>query len=208
VTPGSHGAEAIRRLAERQPVVLDLAEEAIDCVVAGVSRDEATIAPVAVADAAYIPTLGRAAALVFESGGERVRVRGAVHRHRQEDRLRFVAGGGAGLPARRQAARVEAGLPVVLTPVGAGGEPEGTAQWLQTTDVSIAGLGVRVGAGAAVATGDLLAFSLELPAGPPVAGTVRVLRLADGVVGLALEQVAPADRARLAAFLIAGRAAG
>jgi hypothetical protein len=198
----------MRRLAERQPVVVDLAEEAIDCTVDAVAGDEATIVPVAVADAAYIPSLGRAAALVFESAGERVRIRGAVHRHRLEDRLRFVAGGGAGLPARRRAARVEAGLPVEITPVGAGGEPEGVPQRLQTTDVSIAGLGVAVESAAAVATGDLLAFSLELPAAPPIAGTARVLRVSDGVAGLALEHVAPADRARLAAFLIAGRAAG
>jgi hypothetical protein len=198
----------MRRLAARQPVVLDLAEEAIDCVVAAVAADEATIAPVVAADAAYIPTLGRAAALVFESAGERVRIRGAVHRHREEDRLRFVAGGGAGLPARRQAARVEAELAVELTPVDAAGAPAGPQQRLRTCDVSIAGLGVRVEPGAAVAPGQLLAFRLALPAGPPIAGTACVLRVADGVAGLELQQVAPVDRARLAAFLIAGRVAG
>jgi hypothetical protein len=34
-----------------------------------------------------------------------------------------------------------------------------------------------------------------------------VLRVAGGVAGLAIEDIAPVDRARLAAFLIASRAA-
>jgi hypothetical protein len=194
----------MRRLAPRQPVVLDLAEEAIDCRVAAVSGDEATIEPVAAADAAYIPRLGRAAALVFESAGERVRIRGAVRRAPGEGRLTFVAGGGVDLPRRRQAARVETGLPVQLTPLGPDGDPAGDPRRLRTTDVSIAGLGARVGEWA-VAPGDVLAFSVELPAAPAIAGTARVLRVADGVAGLELVHVAPADRARLAAFLIAGQ---
>src|SRR5215210_2262470 len=199
----------MRRLAERQPVVLDLAEEAIDCVVAEVGRDEATIVPVAIADASYIPTLGRAAALVFESAGERVRVRGAVHRHRREDRLRFVAGGGAGLPARRRAARIEARLAIELTLLEDGGEPAGDPVRAQTCDVSIAGVGVRLGDWA-LDEGRLVRFGLELPGqgGPPIAGKARVLRVSDGVAGLELDDVPPIDRARLAAFLIAGRAAG
>src|SRR5215210_2903221 len=156
----------MRRLAERQPVVLDLAEEAIDCTVDAVAGDEATIVPVAVADAAYVPSLGRAAALVFESAGARVRIRGAVHPHRDEDRLRFVSGGGAGLPARRRAARSVADLEIEATPLRPGGEPAGGPRRLRTTDVSIAGVGVRVG-GWALSGGDLLALRLELPAGPP-----------------------------------------
>lgn len=197
----------MRRLSQRQPVVLDLAEEAIDCTVAAVARDEATIAPVTPADAAYIPSLGRAAALVFESGGERVRIRGAVFRAPQEGRLRFAAGAGTELPRRRRAARVDAGLPIALVPADEGGAPAGEARRLGTTDLSIAGIGVQLGDWR-LGEGDLLAFSLELPAAPPVTGTARVLRVADGVAGLELVQVAPADRARLAAFLIAGRAAG
>jgi hypothetical protein len=197
----------VRRLAEGQAVVLDLAEEAIDCHVAAVAPAEATLAPVAVADAAYIPTLGRAAALVFESAGERVRIRGAVHRHRDEDRLRFVAGGGAGLPARRRAARAPADLAVELTPLGESGEPAGEVRRLQTTDVSIAGLGVRAGDWKP-AEAELLALRLELPSGPPVAAIARVLRVSDGVAGLELAHAAPADLARLAGFLISWRAAG
>src|SRR4051794_29883704 len=106
----------MRRLAASQPVVLDLEEEAIECVVEAAAGDEATLAPVAAADAAYIPTPGRAAALVFAAGGDgaRTRVRGAVHRAPGEARLQFVAGGGGDLPARRQAARAGVDLAVEI----------------------------------------------------------------------------------------------
>jgi hypothetical protein len=207
--PPEAAGPALGGLAERQAVVLDLAEEAIDCHVAAVGGEAVTLEPVAAADAAYIPTLGRAAALVFERAGERARLRGAVHRGPAEGTLRFVAGAGAGLPPRRRAARVGAELAVELTPLGEDGEAAAAARPLRTSDVSIAGLGVRVGDWA-LGEDQMLGFRLELPgaAGPPVTGTARVLRVAGGIAGLELAHVAPADRARLAAFLIAGRAAG
>ena len=186
----------MRRLAPSQPVVLDLEEEAIECVVEAVAGEEATIAPVAAADAGYIPRLGRAAALVFAADGRRGRVEGAVHRAATEGRLRFVAGSGAGLPARRQAARAGVELPVEV------GEP---GRRLQTTDVSLGGVGVRVGEWA-LPVGERLPFALELPAAPPIRGIARVLRLAGGVAGLEFAAIAPDDRTRLAAFLIASRA--
>src|SRR5919112_578568 len=129
----------MRRLVHRQPVVLDLEEEAIECTVVEVAANEATIAPVMAADAGYIPSLGRAAALVFfAAGGDRTRLRGALHRAAEEGRLRFVAGAGSHLPARRQAARAGVDLPIELEPAG---EPP---RRLVTTDVSIGGLGVRI----------------------------------------------------------------
>src|SRR3954471_19349090 len=101
------------RLVPNPPVVLDLGEEAVDCVVEAVAGEEATIAPVAAADAGYIPSLGRAGALVFAGGGGgRTRGGGAVGRAAGEGLLTFVAGGGAALPARRQAARAGVDLPV------------------------------------------------------------------------------------------------
>jgi hypothetical protein len=189
------------RLAPNQPVVLDLEEEAIDCIVEAVAGEEATIAPVAAADAGYIPSLGRVAALVFAgSGGERERVRGAVRRGASEARLTFVAGAGTDLPARRQAARAGVDLPVDIEPDG---EP---ARRLATTDVSIGGIGVRI-AGWRPVGGEHVRFALELSAAAPIRGTARVLRVAGDVAGLAIEDISPADRARLAAFLIASRAA-
>jgi PilZ domain-containing protein len=192
----------MRRLAAKQPVVLDLGEEAIECVVEAVAGEQATIAPLAAADAGYIPRLGRAAALVFVagSGGERARVRGAVHRAPTEGRLQFVAGAGSDLPARRRTARAGVDLPVDIEPDG---EP---ARRLATTDVSIGGIGVRI-AGWRPVGGEQVRFALELPAAPPIRGTAVVLRVAEGVAGLAIEDIAAVDRARLAAFLIASRAA-
>src|SRR3954466_6166470 len=102
----------MRRLSPAQPVVLDLAEEAIECVVGAAADDEATLRPLAAADAGYIPRLGRAAALVFAVDGRRGRVEGAAHPTDAEGMLRFLAGGGAGLPARRQAARAGVELAV------------------------------------------------------------------------------------------------
>jgi hypothetical protein len=196
----------VRRLAEGDLVVLDLAEEAIECHVTAVAGDEATLAPLAAADAAYIPSLGRAAALVFDSDGARVRVRGAVSRAPEEGRLRFLAGRGADLPQRRQAARAYAEVAVELTPLDQSGEPAGQVRRLKTTDVGIGGVGVRVGDWAP-ARDELFDLSLDLPDGAPLSATARVLRVADGVAGLELAHVAPPDLARLAAFLIARRAA-
>lgn len=188
----------MRHLSITQPVVLDLEEEAIDCVVEAIAGEEATLAPLAAADAGYIPTLGRAAALVFTGdGGARARVRGAIYRGTGDARLRFVAGGGVDLPARRQAARAGVALEAELEPVDA----SGPARRVATSDVSIGGLGVRVGDWAPT-EGSVLRFALELPAAPSIRGTARVLRIAGGVAGLEIAEIAPADRARLAAFLI------
>jgi hypothetical protein len=191
----------MRRLASNQAVVLDLGEEAIECVVEAVAAEEVTIAPRAAADAGYIPSLGRAAALVFAgSGGQRERVRGAVRRAASEGLLTFVAGSGSDLPARRRSARAGVDLPVDLEPAG---EP---ARRLATTDVGIGGIGVRIGGWRPVG-GEHVRFALELPAAPPIRGTARVLRVTGDVAGLAIEDIAPVDRARLAAFLIGSRAA-
>jgi hypothetical protein len=185
----------MRRLSPPQPVVLDLAEEAIECVVEAAAGDEATLRPLAAADAGYIPRLGRAAALVFAVDGRRGRVEGAVHRAAAEGMLRFLAGGGADLPARRQAARAGVELAVEV------GEP---GRRLRTTDVSLGGVGVRADDWAP-AVGTTVPFALELPAAPPIRGTARVLRVGEGAAGLEFAVIAPEDRSRLAAFLIASR---
>jgi PilZ domain-containing protein len=192
----------MHRLTPSQPVVLDLEEEAVDCVVDAVAGDEVTIAPVVAADAAYIPSLGRAAALVFAApdGGERARIEGAVHRATSADKLRFVAGGGTGLPARRQTARAGVELTVEVTAPD-GSEP----QRLLTSDVSLGGLGVRFDT-FAPPEGATLEVAIELPAAEPVRATAQVLRVAHGVAGLVFADIAATDRGRLAAFLIASRA--
>jgi hypothetical protein len=199
-------SEPLRRLLERQAVVLDVGEEAIDSRVAVVLPDQVTIEPVSVADASYIPRLGRAATLVFDIRGETVRVPGGVRRGPLEGQLRFRAGGGEALPRRRRAPRVGAAVVVAITPLREDGEPAGPPERLQTTDVSLGGMGVRVGSWSA-AIGAAASVSVDLPGGP-MTGRARVMRLDHGVAGLELTHVTPADRARLAAFLIAQRVAG
>jgi PilZ domain len=194
----------MRRLTPSQPVVLDLEEEAIDCIVAAVQGDEeATLTPVEAADAAYIPSLGRVAALVFAEGGssETRRVVGAVHRAADPGRLRFVPGAGTGLPARRQTARAGVELTVALGGPGAGGEP----RRLLTSDVSLGGLGVRL-TDWTPEPDAILDVALEVPEAEPIRGSARVLRVAGGVAGLAFSEITAGERGRLAAFLIASRA--
>jgi PilZ domain len=191
----------MRRLAAQQPVVLDLEEEAIECVVETVTGGNATLAPVMAADAAYIPRLGRAAALVFGGGAERARIEGAVRRAAEEGRLDFVAGAGADLPARRQTARVGIELPVRVAVPGERGEPLS----LMTRDISLGGLGVQL-SGFAPREGATLEVSIELPGAAPVRATASVLRVAHGVAGLVFDDIGATERGRLAAFLIASRA--
>lgn len=194
------------RLLVGAPAVVDLQEEAIDCEVERVAGAEATLRPVSAADAAYIPTLGRSAGLVFEDGGTRVRIPGAVHRAEEEGLLRFAAGLGADLPRRRQTARVGVEMAVDLTPLTPAGEPAGDAMRLLTADVSLGGMGVRA-AEWAPATQSPVRFSIELAAAPPVVGVARVMRVHDGIVGLQFSHIAPSDLAKLARVLIASRAA-
>src|SRR5919197_3921042 len=189
----------MRRLSASQPVVLDLEEEAIDCVVEHVAGDEASIAPTAAADAAYIPSLGRAAALVFGAGAARVRVRGAVMPGSEPGRLRFVAGRGAGLPARRQTARAGVALTVEVTMSDAADPLR-----LATADVSLGGVGVRR-EDWAPEVGTVVDVAIVLPAAPPIRGLARVLRVTEEIAGLEFTDIAPVERGRLAAFLIAAR---
>jgi hypothetical protein len=191
----------MRRLVARQAVVLDLEEEAIECVVEAISGDNATLAPVMAADAAYIPSLGRTATLVFGGATGRERIAGAVRRGAAEGRLDFFAGDGAGLPARRQTARVGIELPVSVTVPGEASEP----LRLMTSDISLGGLGVRFGT-FEPPEGATLEVAIDVPGAEPVRATAQVLRVAHGVAGLAFADIAATDRGRLAAFLIASRA--
>ena len=198
-------ADTLRGLADGADVVLDVGEEAIACRVNAVAGDEATLAPRTAADEAYIPSLGRPAVLVFDAGrGRRRRVAGAVRRGPATGGLRFAAGQGAGLPPRRRAARLGIDLAVELTLLDAGGAPAAPPRRLRASDVSLGGLGVRA-EGWALPAGALLRHRLELPDPPPIEGTSRVLRVEGGVAGLELAEISPADRSRLAAFLIARR---
>jgi hypothetical protein len=118
--------------------------------------------------------------------------------------LRFAAGGDTGLPPRHRAARVGSELAVALTLLDEAGKPASAPGRLRTSDVSLGGVGVGT-EDWSLPDGALLRFALELPDPPPIEGTSRVLRVSGGIAGLELTKVAPADRSRLAAFLIANR---
>jgi hypothetical protein len=206
MAPPTPDADPLRGLTEGAAVVLDVGEEAIDCRVDALAGGQATLAPRTEADAAYIPSLGRAAELVFAAGASerRTRVAGAVRRGPADGLLAFVAGTDAGVPARRRAARVGIELAVELTLLDSAGEPAEPPRRLLTTDVSLGGLGVHA-EGWTLPGGARLRLVLELPDPPPIEATSRVLRAAGGIAGLELTDVVPADRSRLAAFLIAQR---
>ena len=189
----------MRGLSPSQPVVLDLEEEAIDCVVESVSATETTIAPVVAADAAYIPSLGRAAALVFGSGAGRGRVDGAVHRGARAACDSWPAPAGTCPPAVRRRAPGSSWRSSWSRAAAA------TRGGLMTSDVSLGGLGIRT-EGWVPAVGDVVSVAIELPAAAAIRGTARVLRVAGGVAGLEFADIAATDRGRLAAFLIASRA--
>ncbi len=197
-------AQPWRRATVGQVVVVDVGEETIECRVEAVADDGLTLAPLAEADAAYIPSLGRAATLLFSIPRRRVRTGGAVRPGDAPGRLTFAPGAAAGLPQRRRAARAGIELPVELTLLGDGGAPAGAPQALTTTDAGLGGLGVRVGAWSPP-LGALLRLALTLPGGMEVTGTARVLRVEDGIAGLELDQMTPMDRTRLAALVLAGR---
>ena len=196
------------RLHDGQLVTLDLGEEEIGCHVEAVEGDDVLLSPVSVADAGYIPSLGRPGVLIYEIGNERVRCAGAVRRGTRDGSLAFSAGD-ADLAPRRRALRVAATLQLELVPLsGRDGTSPGPARRLRTSDASIVGLGVRVDEPPPLAIGATVGFTLELPDPSTVSGTARVLRTDDDTAGLEFLQMAPGDRARLAAFLLAGQAAG
>jgi hypothetical protein len=101
--------------------------------------------------------------------------------------------GGAGPPSRRRDPRVPAIVPVTLVPVAAG---LASAHGL-TIDVSAGGLLVR--GGPALRAGQVLGLRLTLPAGEaPVRAAGEVVRTTpDGLRGVRLDRVRPADRERL-----------
>ncbi|MBA3328285.1 MAG: PilZ domain-containing protein [Solirubrobacterales bacterium] len=197
----------LHRLIEDQAVVLDLGEEVINCRVVGVHGEDVVLAPLSVADAGYIPSLGRTGVLAFEAQDGHMRLEGAVRPGERAGSLLFTADVGAGLPPRRRALRIDATLAIELVPLAEHGASAGRAMRLRTADVSLCGLGVRVGE-PSLRTGALLGFTLELPGPSAISGTARVLRTDGDIAGLDLVRITPGDRARLAAFLLAGQAAG
>jgi len=196
----------MKRLLENQVVALSVGDTGIDCTVAALSRGEAELHPVRPAEAKLLPAASPSATLVFTSRGGLVMLRGALYRTGCAEELRFAEGTSptASVTAeqRRRAARVEIALPTSVTAVAADGTLEGEEQELVTRDVSLGGLALETRR-APLRNGSLLRFRVTLPDMSEIGGTARVVRAAGSVCGLRFEDVAPADRMKLASYLVA-----
>jgi hypothetical protein len=196
----------VKRLLENQVVGLSVGETTVDCRVAGLMGGEAALHPVRPAEAKLLPAASAGAELVFAHRGGLVMLRGAMYRAGSPEELRFAEGTRAtcAVPAeqRRRAARVDIALLASVTPLAQDGTPEGDEHQFFTRDVSIGGFALdtrRV----PMVNGSLLRFTVTLPDLTQVGGTGRVVRAARGLCGVQFEDVAPADRLKLAGFLVA-----
>lgn len=195
----------MKRLAIDQEVALSVGDATVDCRVAGLVRGEATLEPLVPGESGLLPAASAGASLVFSHDGRLVMLRGAMYRATSDDDLRFAEQAVA--PAktvsaeqRRKAARLPITLPATLRQLDDRGEPIGEERQLITRDISIGGFAVVTGF-AGLGVGVRVAFELVLTDGAMIGGTARVVRSASEMSGLVFEQLAPADRVRLAGFL-------
>ena len=193
----------MKRLIENQVVALSVGETAIDCRVAGLDGAEAQLLPLRPAEARLLPPASAGATIVFTHRGGLVMLRGAMYR--AADGFRFgqaTRDTAAVAEQRRRAGRVEIALPASVTALGPDGTPVGDEQRLVTRDISIGGLALATGR-LPLSSGSRLSFTVTLPDLTQVGGTGRVVRAASDMCGVQFEDIAPADRLKLAGFLVA-----
>ena len=200
----------MKRLALEQEVALSVGDATVDCRVAALSGGEAALAPLDPADSGMLPAASAGASLVFTHGGRLVMLRGAMYRATGEADLRFAEkSSGSGhvvAEQRRKAARLPITLPATIRQLDDEGTPFGEERQLVTRDISIGGFAVGTGVGG-FSPGAHVQFELILTSGEMLSGTAVVVRAASEMSGLRFEQLAPADRVKLAGFL-AGRQSG
>jgi hypothetical protein len=195
----------MKRLAVEQEVALSVGDATVDCRVAALSGGEAALAPLDPADSGLLPAASAGASLVFTHGGRLVMLRGAMYRATGEDDIRFAekalrTAPTASAEQRRKAARLPITLPATIAQLDDSGEPFGEERQLITKDISIGGFAVGTGVGS-FPVGALVRFDLVLTSGAMIGGTARVVRAASEMSGLRFEQLAAADRVKLAGFL-------
>jgi hypothetical protein len=189
----------MKRLRHDQEVRVEVGEDTLECRVKGFVAGEIALVPVEPTSCG-LPLGSTCASLVFEFRGGLVQLHGLLYR--EESSLRFTVSDRARVgEQRRRAARLELALPVTLTGLAEDGTLSGAPRRLVTFDVSLGGFGVRLDGGP-YASGTLLCFVLELPGGEPVVGTAQVVHVAGESCGLRFEEVAAADRGRLAGYLV------
>ena len=196
----------MKRLAIGHEVALSVGDVTIDCRVGRVTGGEAALCPLHEGESNLLPAASAGASIVFKHDGRLVMLRGALYRATGADDLRFAekttsrpAAPFAG-EQRRKAARLPITLPATIRQLDADGEPFGEERQLVTRDLSIGGFAVDTGVGA-LSAGVLVRFDLVFTNGAMISGTARVVRAASEMSGLRFEQLAPADRVRLAGFL-------
>jgi hypothetical protein len=193
----------VKRLQHDLIVAVSVGDTTVDCRVAGVSGGEASLEPLSASDGELLPAASAAATLVFSHGGGLVMLRGAMYRvGRDEIRFAESARGSQVAEQRRKAARLPITLPATMARLDEQGALVGEHRKLVTRDLSIGGFAVATGV-SGFPVGARLRFELVLTNGVTLAGTGRVVRSAGDVCGVEFEQLAPADRVRLAGFLAA-----
>jgi hypothetical protein len=193
----------VKRLQQDLIVAVSVGDTTVDCRVAGVSGGEASLEPLNASDVELLPAASAAATLVFPHGGGLVMLRGAMYRvGRGEIRFAERARGPQVAEQRRKAGRLPISLPATVARIDEQGALVEEHRKLVTRDLSLGGFAVATGA-RAFPLRARLRFELVLADGVTLAGTGRAARSAGEICGVEFEQLAPADRVRLAGFLAA-----
>jgi PilZ domain len=191
----------MKRLRTGQIVTLAVGDTTLDCRVTEFVGTEVALSPVT-RSARSLPASG-GASIVFEHRGGLVQLRGALYH--VDEGLRFaVTRTQCAGQQRRRAARIELALPVMLTPLTHDGRSSRIERHVVTFDLSLSGMGLRLN-GAVYPRGDVLRFELRPPGGNPLTGKARVVHVTGEMCGLAFEEFAPADHARLAGYLVGAK---
>jgi hypothetical protein len=195
----------MKRLVNDQEVALSVGDVTVDCRVADLLGGEVALVPLEEGDSRVLPAASAGASLVFTHGGRLVMLRGAMYRATSQDDIRFAEktvrpAATASAEQRRKAARLPITLPATIVQLDEAGEPFGEDRQLITRDISIGGFAVGTGVGG-LSVGAVVRFDLVLTSGAMIGGTARVVRAASEMSGLRFEQLAPADRVKLAGFL-------
>jgi hypothetical protein len=195
----------MKRLAVDQEVSLSVGDVTVDCTVGELLGGEVALVPLDEGESRLLPAASAGASLVFTHGGRLVMLRGAMYRATCDEDIRFAekavrAAAQASAEQRRKAARLPITLPATIVQLDDAGEPLGEERQLITKDLSIGGFAVGTGVGS-FPIGARVRFDLVLTNGALLSGTARVVRAAHEMSGLSFEQLAPAERVRLAGFL-------
>jgi hypothetical protein len=195
----------MKRLVTDQDVALSVGDVTVDCKVREVLGGEVALVLLDESESRMLPAASAGASLVFSHGGRLVMLRGAMYRATGEDDIRFAekalrTAPTASAEQRRKAARLPITLPATIAQLDDSGAPFGEERQLITKDISIGGFAVGTGVGS-FPIGTLVRFDLVLTSGAMIGGTARVVRAASEMSGLRFEQLAAADRVKLAGFL-------